>query len=99
MRKPQLQANWVTCSSGGLGSRGNTCSLAHSTQQGLESIRKQLDTVNHQLVRYFFHGESGLCQIGHGLGGAFHVFAEAWPKPSAVAECVECRGVYRVDGL
>src|SRR2546425_7466585 len=59
MRRSHLQAGRVTCRSGGLGSRGDTCSLAHRTQQGLESVRKEFDAVNHQLVRYFFHGNPG----------------------------------------
>src|SRR5207245_7877811 len=38
-RQPHLQAGWVTCRSGGLGSRANTCSLAHSVQQRSEERR------------------------------------------------------------
>src|SRR6266478_1447572 len=92
MRQPHLQAGWVTCRSGGLGSRGETCSLAHGIQKRFESLRKELDPVDHQLVRHFFHGDSGFRQIGHGLPGAFHVFGEAGANLSVIAEGIKCRG-------
>jgi len=96
MQQPHLQAGRLTCRSGGSGSRGYTCSFAYGIQQGFESVGKQLDAVDRQFVRHFFHEIPALARSAMVLAARSAFFRQAGTQPAVIAERINRRRRNRV---
>ena len=86
----------------GLPIRSHACSLRIcrvGLQQLVEGVGEQLDAVDQQLVGDFLHGNAGLLERRHGLGGRVDIFGQAGAQLAVIAESVEGGRRNGVDGV